>query len=376
MLLPRHVHRFAIGLALFSMFFGSGNLIFPLALGVDMGTSFGSAMAGFLISGVLLPFAGVIAMVVYDGDYLKFFQTVGKKRGAFLAFILLTAWIPLGSGPRCVVLAYANVSSYLGGLPLWAFSLAYCVVVWLFTRHRGRVLDILGYVLTPLLLTCLAILLLFGITSATTPAASAVGAGAAFSEGLLGGYQTMDLIAAFFFASSVIQILRQAGADGKAGHETPLHLAGQASIVGMLLLGSVYVGLIAVSAFHSGDLAGVPKEALLSSLAHLVLGPQLSLVASIAASLACLTTSVALTVVYADYLFQNVATKTSKYSSILFVTIGMNFALSLVGFDGILAISGPLMQLLYPVVIALIVWNLGVKPVAAIVQRRLQGASS
>jgi LIVCS family branched-chain amino acid:cation transporter len=112
-----------IGMALFAMFFGSGNLIYPLYIGTEAETSWVSATLGFLIAAVLLPFLGVIAMVLYRGSYDEFFNSIGKKMGFILSLILLTVWIPLGSAPRCMTLAYASIDSYFANTPpLWLYS--------------------------------------------------------------------------------------------------------------------------------------------------------------------------------------------------------------------------------------------------------------
>ena len=163
----RQLRTIAIGFALFSMFFGSGNLIFPLAIGLNSADQWTWAATGFLLSGVLLPFIGIIAMVVFKGNYEKFFGSMGSLPGFLFTAALLTAWIPLGSGPRCVVLSYANILPYLGGLPLWVYSFAYCLILYLVTIKKSRALDLLGYVLTPLLLVSLGCVIYLGLSNST-----------------------------------------------------------------------------------------------------------------------------------------------------------------------------------------------------------------
>ena len=148
-----------IGMALFSMFFGSGNLIFPLYIGTLAKEAWMPAAAGFLISAVLLPFLGALAMVLYRGNYSDFFDTIGRRWGFLLSAILLTVWIPLGSAPRCMTLSYASLISYFGvAPPLWAFCLIYSVFIYFVITRGLEVLDILGKVITPLLLICIALI--------------------------------------------------------------------------------------------------------------------------------------------------------------------------------------------------------------------------
>jgi len=195
-----------IGLALFSMFFGSGNLIFPLAVGRVSGEQFLAGAAGFILTAVLVPFLGVVAMVVFDGDYRKFFSFLGAKTGFLFTLILLTFWIPFGSGPRCVTLSYASVAPFLGGVPLWLFGLFYTCLVYALSYKKNRFIDILGSVLTPSLLVCLGILVYKGASLATQMPPSEVGGEQSFLNGLLEGYNTMDLIASFFFSSTITKL--------------------------------------------------------------------------------------------------------------------------------------------------------------------------
>lgn len=128
-----------IGMALFAMFFGSGNLIYPLFIGTESQTAWLSSTLGFLIAAVLLPFFGVIAMVLYKGNYDNFFQTIGKKNGFILSLVLLTVWIPLGSAPRCMTLAYASMESYFSFMPpLWLFCIIYSILVFIVISRGNR----------------------------------------------------------------------------------------------------------------------------------------------------------------------------------------------------------------------------------------------
>ncbi|HOK52804.1 MAG TPA: branched-chain amino acid transport system II carrier protein, partial [Bacteroidales bacterium] len=87
----------AIGLALFSMFFGAGNIIYPLAIGQYAGDKNIFAMAGMLLTAVLMPIAGVVAMVLFDGDYRQFFGRLGRMPGFLLGLVTISLLGPLGS---------------------------------------------------------------------------------------------------------------------------------------------------------------------------------------------------------------------------------------------------------------------------------------
>ena len=361
--IPHFVHRWAIGLAMFSMFFGSGNLIFPLSIGQQTGDLFFYSTIGFLISGVLLPFAGIISMVSYQGDYTRFFSSFGKKPGFLLTFLLLIAWIPLGSAPRCIALSFANLSPFIPQLPYAAFSFIYCAFVFLLTVKKNRILDILGYILTPLLLLFLGYIVFQSLSLSQGPIAPNMNAPNALYHGLFEGYFTQDLIASFFFSSTIIKLLFAAGADGKPGHEKPLSLAARSSVLGVLLLGVVYIGLIAIAAFNSELLTNIPKQSLLSTLIIHSLGQKLAFAACIVVILACITTSLALTFVFTDFIHSKfLSNKFSYRSTLFFTTIGI-FFISNLGFQGISAIISILMQALYPILIFLLLWNMVIEPI-------------
>ncbi len=346
-----------IGLALFSMFFGAGNLIYPLFVGQMAQDQSVLASLGFLITAVGVPFLGVIAMIVYEGDYTKFFQCLGGRLGSVLIAILLTVWIPLGSAPRCIALAYSSLSSYYDIGPLWLFSLLYCFVIYFVIGTKGRMLDILGYFLTPCLLACLGMIIYQGVSLHEMFSAPTKEGVTHFYTGLTEGYNTMDLIASFFFSASIIEILRG------ATHEKiqPLRITLKACIVGVSLLAIVYINLIALAGVHYESLQEIPKEQLLAHIAKVVLGPKLGMISVAAIFLACFTTSVALAVVYADYLNKTLFKSYPSESWAKLSTLVVTFVISMTGLAGITMITAPILEIFYPILIAMILVNLSIK---------------
>lgn len=350
-----------IGLALFSMFFGSGNLIFPIAVGQFAQEHYLSAVFGFCLTAVLVPFMGVIAMVMYHGDYMKFFAVIGNKLSMVLAVALLLFWIPLGSGPRCITLSYAAVQNYLGNTPLWIFSLVYSLLIYALTYRKNRVIDILGRVLTPCLLVMLAIVFVKGFFETTGLGSIEHSSWTVFVKGLGEGYNTQDLIAAFFFSSSIIAILTHKGdVDEEKDDRFALRLALKSSFIGIVILGIVYLGLLYLGAAHAPILDGVTKDKLLPTLVHMLLGEHLGFVAALAIALACVTTSVALALVFSDFLRISIFKEKISHGIALAITSVFTFAMSLQGFATISAILSVAMQCFYPLLIVMILYNCGV----------------
>lgn len=357
----KNVRVYIIGLALFAMFFGSGNLIFPLSVGQLAQNQYGYGMLGFLLTGVLVPFLGVVTMVLFEGDYTKFFGCLGKKLGFLFTFILLTVWIPLGSGPRCITLCYANVKPYLSEPTLWVFSLVYCVLLFLVTYKKNRAFDLLGYVLTPILLTCLGITIFRGVALSPGFPPAELGPLAVMKDGMLEGYNTMDLIASFFFSSTIIGVLKQTIAEDSRSRSCPLSMALKACFIGILILGSVYIGLIGVAAANASILQGVPKDELLAFLAKTLLGARLRAVATLAIALACMTTSIALVIVYADFVRHKLFSDRISYIQAVVLTIVVSFGMSIFGFQGITNLTQPILAVFYPFLIFLMAVNIAWK---------------
>lgn len=339
---PKHSSAWVVGLALFSMFFGSGNLIFPLFVGQLAQDQLMWAMVGFVGTAVLVPCCGVIVMVLFRGDYHRFFGLFGQRAGFWIALLLLTVWIPLGSGPRCSTLAYSSLASYLPMPAEWIWGLAYSAIVGWVVLKPNRLLDLLGYILTPLLLACLAAIVFGGMGSGFGLGASEISATESLKTGLIEGYNTMDLIAALFFSASIIGLLR----DSEDCERAALIKASKACAIGTLLLGIVYVGLMGLAAHHAPHLVDVPKERLIAEVARLGLGDQFGVIAAAAVSLACFTTSVALVLVYANFLREH---KLSRWP--LAVTLLASYAMSTFGLNGITALTAPLLQAFYPLLI-------------------------
>ncbi len=350
-----------LGLAIFAMFFGAGNIIFPLYVGQLAGENYFWGLAGFCLTGVLLPFLGVLTMVIYDGDYTRFFGTLGKNIGFLFTLALLSVWIPLGCAPRCVTLSFVNVKSVLGDFPIWIFSLAYCILVYVIASKKSRALDIIGYVLTPLLLLSLGFVVFEGLRYSPGTGPSQMTEGSLMLTGLYEGYYTMDLIASFFFTSTVIVTLREI-AKTESDSKHVIGVAMKSCAIGMAVLSVVYMGLVGVAAANAHILVGVPKDELLVKLVTELLGPQMRIVSTIAVVLACFTTSIALQIVYSDFLTNNVLKgKISKKTGSL-LTLATTFGMSILGFKGISNITGPILDIFYPLLLVLIVWNIAIKP--------------
>lgn len=345
-----------IGLAMFSMFFGAGNIIFPLALGQYAGDKNHFAILGLIFTAVVMPFAGLIAMILYEGDYRRFFGRIGKIPGFLLALMSITLLGPLGSTPRCVALSYSTLNVAFPGISPMLFNGFACVLIFLFTFRRNCILSLLGYLLTPILLGSLAIIIILGLTVAPEVRSIEDSFATLFFHGLKEGYNTMDLMAAFFF-SSIVLTATTTGGTHKDNKTTIRHIL-KASLIGAFLLASTYMGLSQLASFHAGALGSSSSDQLLGTIAIKIIGPFAGWMVCIAVALACLTTAIALSSVFSAFLQKDVFNEKISYRTALIGSLTVTFIVASFEFSGISAFLTPILQVCYPAMIMLTCLNI------------------
>ena len=348
---------FFSGLAMFSMFFGAGNIIFPLMIGQIAQGSVVYALLGLFLTAILIPFAGLIAMTLDQGDYKLFFSKMGRIPGNILIWMILGLIGPFGGIPRCISLTYATFSVYFPNLKLIVFAGLFAGILFFATVKKRRIIDLLGYLFTPVLLFFLFVIvfkgLSFGGLSMNTFPMSNM---SALSYGLKEGYNTMDLLASFFFASIVFQKFKQKR-DGLVTNSEIIIEFMKASVVGATLLALVYGGFAITAAVFSKELAHCKPDQFLGELGRLVLGGYGGFVVSMAVLLSCLTTAIALTTISADFFREQLFRNKIRYrSSVLFV-IAISVIVSTLEFSGIVKILAPVLQVCYPSLLTLCLFN-------------------
>jgi LIVCS family branched-chain amino acid:cation transporter len=332
----------AIGLAMFSMFFGAGNIIFPLAVGQYAGDKNLFAMFGLILTAAIIPVAGVIAMILFKGNYRDFFGRLGAIPGFLLALITISLLGPLGSTPRCIALSYTTLKSTFLDISPILFSAISCAIIFLCTVRKRHILTLLGWVLTPLLLASLFIIIIIGLITVTEAPISEYSNLKMFLHGLCEGYNTMDLLAAFFFSSTIINILRTQFNEGRGNQEgksenTYLKTAYQASIVAASLLAIVYIGFSYIASFHGSDLGITGKDELLAAITMKLAGPYAGILVCIAIALACLTTAIALISAFTDFMQREVVKEKLSYELTLIGSLLATFFVSTFEFNGMLS---------------------------------------
>lgn len=347
-----------VGAALFAMFFGAGNLIFPPSLGFNAGEDWFLCMLGFFMTGVGLPILGVIAVARKKGSFDNLASKVSPGFAKILGSVIVLSIGPFLAIPRTEATVYE-----IGIKPLFAnsnplfVSSIYFVITLLFVLKPSGVIDKVGKYLTPMLLIIITTIIAKGLLSPMgVPTGNNLSA--PFSNGFIEGYQTMDALASILFGGLVLTSLKQ---KGYTDSKKQINLACMAGIIAGLGLMFVYGGLLYLGSTGSGIFdAQISKTALLINIINSFFGTYGRIATCAAVSAACLTTSIGLTAVVGNYFTELTKGKLS-YNVIITATVIVSTFISAFGVEKIVHFSVPLLLIAFPIVIVLIILTI-VKP--------------
>lgn len=343
-----------IGLALFAMFFGAGNLIFPPQIGIDAGNTWKLAAFGFFITGIGLPLLGTFA-AVKGGEALKKFQPkVGK--GVIVSFSVVVA-LTLGfvaiprTGATTHEMGFAMFVPEIS--PVLSAIIFFGITIALAYKPTG-IIDRIGKYLTPVLVVMLGAIIIKGIIDPISVPQTGLGQGS-FSKGFFGGYQTMDALGALIFGGIVLNTLREKGYKSEKMQMKMTAIAGGVAALGLSL---VYGGLMYLGSTTVGMVAAdVSKTSLTIMISSLLLGQTGTWMLGIGVSFACLTTSVGIVAMVGDY-FSELTNGKIKYEITVIVLCLASGYISVLGVDGIVSVAGPILVVVYPIAILLITFIL------------------
>jgi branched-chain amino acid:cation transporter, LIVCS family len=344
---------FSLGIAVFAMFFGAGNIVFPLILGRESGSNIPYSLIGFIFTAVFVPILGFISTILYEGNYEKFFLTIGKVPALLAIGLCMILIGPLGAS-RCVVLSYSAIQGYIPWCSLFVYTLIIAGIIFALTFKENKVVGILGRVLGPVkIILLLSILFLVMITFKKINPSDVLPINSIFS-GLKVGYMTLDLIGGIFFAHLIYGAMK----DQKNDLKKLVSKGMKAGAVGGIFLGVIYAGFGLVSALHAQDIINVADERLFATLAITILGTAGGVLANVTIAVATLTTAIALTTVFADYLHAELFKKKIPFALALLTIILINIGMENLGFSGIMKVIAPIAVLIYPAFIVLSISNI------------------
>lgn len=350
----------AIGFMLFALFFGAGNLIFPVQLGQYAGDNLWFAGIGFLLTGAGLPLLGILAMAISGSKNLQ--ELAGHVHPVYAMFFTTLLYLTIGpffAAPRTGTVAYEvgiapMVSQSYDGIGLLLFTFVFFLVVLLFSLYPAKLVDNIGKILAPALVVFLGILLLVAIFkpmgAIEAPLDLYTDKSVAAIHGFLEGYNTMDALASLVFGMIVIQAIRSMGITAKK--EVFTHTA-RAGIVAIALLGFIYIGIVYLGATSVSTL-GLSENGgpILYGAAIHYFGTFGGLLLAVVITLACLTTAIGLNIATAEY-FHSLMPRVSQRVFAAFFAF-MTFIVANFGLTNIIKFSIPVLMFLYPLAIVLI----------------------
>ncbi len=343
------------GFALFAIFFGAGNLIFPPYLGVLAGDRWYVAMFAFLLSDPVLPILGVVATAKLGGRADDLGKRVSPKFSKLVGTIAILTIGPLFAVPRTGATTHEIlIRPLFPGVPGWLTSVVFFAVTYYIALNPSKVIDIIGKYLTPCLLLILGLIVVVAIVNPPDPMMTTE-TPKLFTLGFKEGYQTMDALGSPLMAGIVISDLVRRGYDDE---ETQLKASLQVGLVAFILLALVYGSLTYAGATVGGHFDGnTERTALLIGMVDLMLGNVGTVFMGVAVTLACLTTSTGLTSTCGNY-FESVSNGKVKYKQVVTVAVLVSFGLSFLGVDGLISVAVPILSAIYPVMIVLILMSL------------------
>ncbi|SEH47365.1 branched-chain amino acid:cation transporter, LIVCS family [Halobacillus karajensis] len=343
-----------IGFTLFALFFGAGNLIYPVTLGIESGTSYLPAIIGFVLTGVGLPIITVAAISLVRNGAV---QLAGRVHPMF--GLLFTAMVYLVIGPFFAIPRAANVAFETGiapfthtkSLALLLFTVLFFIIVYWLSRNPSKLVDRVGQILTPTLFLAILGLVLgsFFMLEGTIQPAEEKYQAQPFFTGFVEGYLTMDAIASLAFGIIVVSSFRERGVtDPKALTIRTL----KAGIVTAIGLTSVYVTIGWIGAKMATEGSYDNGSAILAGAARLMFGDLGTILLGIIVGLACLTTCIGLTVACGQFFSKHIPGL--SYNHVIMVVTLISFGISNIGLNQIIAYSVPVLVFVYPITIVLV----------------------
>ena len=342
------------GFALFSLFFGAGNLILPPTLGVKSGSDWWVVVLGFILTAVTIPILAIFAHAKLQGTLYDFGKKVSPLFSTVYCFLIYIIAIAIPSPRTAAVTHEMTVQPFFETSTLLT-SVIYFVLVFIFAINRSRVIGLIGKFLTPIIVLILLIIIGIAIFSSseninpstfTTP----------FVDGILEGYQTFDAIGGVVVGAVIIISLNYSSHTTFDAKRNLIRKAGLIAGTGLLL---IYGGLIlSGSLFSSTFTENASRTAILTSLSTQTLGNFGTTFLSVLVGLACFTTAIGIVTGTADYIkgicnnSQKAYFITAAIASILGIIVGSYN----VGF--IIDVAVPALMFLYPITIVLILLNI------------------
>ena len=342
---------FVIGFALFSMCFGAGNVIFPPYLGVGAGPSWLLGFLCYYLADIGLALLALFSMFRKNGSQ-GIIEPIGKIPSTILMCAIVLCIGPMLAIPRTAAttfeMAVQPLTSHVNAV---VFSIIFFAIIFVLTVRETSVVDIVGKVLTPLLLVGLLILIIKGIVTPLGDISLTALESNVAATGIKAGYQTMDVLATMLFG---VLILKSTEDKGYTNPSEKSMVAFKSSLVAGFILLVIYGGLTYLGATVSAqyDLS-ISRSALVLAIVESLLGRAGTIIFAIVVALACITTAVGLVSSCSQY-FSSLTRGKLKYSVLVGIICVFSAVASNVGLDQLISIAAPILDIVYPPTLVLI----------------------
>ena len=342
------------GFALFSMFFGAGNLMLPPLLGFKAGDAWFSVVLGFVISAVLIPLLGIFAHARLLGTMLDFANKVSPQ--FFLVYCILVYIISIAlPSPRTASVTHEMVIEPFFGINSWITSTVYFVSVLFFVLNRSKILTVVGKYLTPIIFIVILSIISIGIFSTHAITIDASQFQNPVISGVLEGYQTFDAIGAVVIGGVIIVSLQIKGRLSFEQNRMAIVRSGIIAGIGLFVIysGMIYIGASYISSFDTN----ITRTDLLSGLSLKTLGTVGQYFLGMLVALACFTTAVGIVTGTADFVKGLCYDSQRAYSITAIVGCVLGVLMGQFDVHYIINVAVPALMFIYPITIILIFLN-------------------
>lgn len=356
---------FLVGSMLFGLFFGAGNLIFPVEIGQEAGRNYDLAGIGFLLTAIGLPFLGIVAIGITKSSGLhELSSRINKFYGLFFTIALYLTIGPLFAIPRTATVSFEiSLSRYMPAeysfIGLFIFSLTFFLITLYFSLRTSRLLFWIGKVLNPIFFLFLSIFIFcvffFPMSNVESIQASKKFTNFPFFQGFLTGYQTMDALASLVFGVIVVETIKGLGVTKPKYVARETIKAGfvSVSIMAIIYFSLVYLGATSVEKFGIMENGGVA----LAVVSEYYFGGFGAVVLAVIVIIACLITAIGLITACSET-FSTIFPNSLSYSKYAILFCVISFLISNLGLESIKQLSIPVLMFLYPLAITLIFLSL------------------
>lgn len=347
------------GFAIFSMLFGSGNIMFPIHTGKITGSNFAFGTIGFLLTGILMPVIGLLGVVLAKGDTRNYFKELPYPLYFLLISFLLALLGPFFVVPRCIHTAYGGIAQFTP-VPFWVFSAFFTCSLFMLSYDHSRVVGLIGKFISPFKIGGIAIITLGCLYFAPDVISNLeLSSWQGFLEGMQQGYQTMDLPASLFFSAAIYAYLGQViSTDSVAGRRQLLKNAALACVIGESIIAVVYICFVKLGASYAPILNNLSMEMYFPVLAKTALGSYALLLIAFTLFFSCLATALILVDLYTSYLHEDIFRKKLPRFVSMLMTCGIGYGISLMGCGQLCNFFVPILTYVYPTLVVFAIYKL------------------